>query len=90
MLEQRADHALEAARVLAEGRVFQLHDVDAVQQDLALDQPFDFRSLEFVDGMRGDGSEVRIAIVAAHHEFHRLAVSAQSLHWPRARLRNRA
>ena len=77
MLEKRADEALERPGVLAERGVFELDHVDAVQQNLALDQPFDLGLLKFVDGVRRDGSEMWIAVGRSHVEFDGFAVAEQ-------------
>ena len=73
VFEKRAYHAAETARILAERCVFELQDVDLVQQDLPLDQPLQFRRLKFVGGVRRDGGQVRITVIAMHHELDALA-----------------
>ncbi len=77
VLEQRAGEAIKAPGVLAERRVFELDHVDAAEQDFAADDPLDFGRMEFVHGVRSDGGEVRIEIVAAHDEFGAVAERTQ-------------
>ncbi len=77
VFEQRADDALEVTRILAERGVFQLYDIDLMQQDLALNQPLHLRRLEFMGSVRRDGGQVRIAVIAMHHELHALAKLAE-------------
>ncbi len=56
MLEQDAGDAAELARVLSQHRVFELHHIDALRENLAMDQPRQVRDAKFTNRVRFDGA----------------------------------
>ena len=56
MLEQNAGDVLELARVLSQHRVFELHHIDALRENLPMDQPRQIRDAKFANRVRFDGA----------------------------------
>ena len=69
MLEEYARQSPVLLHILAKRGVIELHDIDLFPIHLPLNQPVDVGVLKFVNGMREDRAELRLALIRAHEEL---------------------
>ncbi len=81
MLEQDAGDAAELARVLSQYGVFELHHIDALRVDLAMDQPRQIRDAKFANRVGFDGAHSLRYLPAAGPDIRVDAQTASSSAW---------
>ncbi len=79
VLEKGADQPPEAARILPQRGVLELHDVDLPGLDLAVDEPQQVLARELADRMRAEWTPSRRPAVGLDQELDRGADPFQAL-----------